>query len=124
MKFCTVCENMYYIRINEDDFNKLVYYCRHCGNEEESNNLHEDIIVSQIILDKKNTSYRNTINKYTKLDPTLPRINNILCPNKDCCTNVKDNEEKEVIYFRYNETDMKYLYLCCKCDTVWEINNK
>ena len=25
---------MYYIRINEDDPNKLVYYCRKCGNED------------------------------------------------------------------------------------------
>jgi len=28
MHFCNVCSNMYYIRINADNPNKLVYYCR------------------------------------------------------------------------------------------------
>ena len=34
MHFCSKCDNMYYIRINADDPNKLVYYCRNCGNED------------------------------------------------------------------------------------------
>ena len=34
MHFCSNCSNMYYIRINSDDPNKLVYYCRKCGNED------------------------------------------------------------------------------------------
>ena len=34
MHFCSNCSNMYYIRINSDDLNKLVYYCRKCGNED------------------------------------------------------------------------------------------
>jgi len=24
---------MYYLKLNEDDPNKLIYYCRHCGDE-------------------------------------------------------------------------------------------
>ena len=27
-------------------------------------------------------NYKDVINKYTKLDPTLPRITNIDCPNE------------------------------------------
>ena len=27
MHFCTQCSNMYYISINPDDANKLIYYC-------------------------------------------------------------------------------------------------
>ena len=34
MHFCSNCSNMYYIRINSDDSNSLVYYCRQCGNED------------------------------------------------------------------------------------------
>ena len=41
MKFCTVCDNMYYIRINGEneeeesaEDNSLIYYCRNCGNKE------------------------------------------------------------------------------------------
>ena len=32
MKFCSKCDNMYYIKISND---KLVNYCRKCKNEEE-----------------------------------------------------------------------------------------
>jgi DNA-directed RNA polymerase subunit M/transcription elongation factor TFIIS len=35
MKFCSVCDMYYYISIDEND-NKIVYYCRNCGNKEES----------------------------------------------------------------------------------------
>ena len=31
MHFCSECGNMYYVRISEDDDNKLIYYCRKCG---------------------------------------------------------------------------------------------
>ena len=36
MHFCSVCQNMYYIRINDEDGSKLIYYCRKCGNEDDS----------------------------------------------------------------------------------------
>ena len=64
-----------------------------------------------------NTSH--IINKYTKLDPTLPRISTILCPNPNCRTNT-DDMSKEIIYIRYDDANMKYVYLCSTCDTVWK----
>ncbi len=120
MHFCNVCSNMYYIRINEDDPNKLVYYCRKCGNED-SLLASENVCVSKTFIKKSEQSFNHIINKYTKLDPTLPRINNILCPNQDCSTN-KDGKEREIIYIRYDDVNMKYVYLCSDCDTVWKVN--
>ena len=120
MHFCNNCENMYYIRINEDDPNKLVYYCRHCGNEDDTLS-NDDITVSKIQIKKDELSFSHIINEYTKLDPTLPRINTILCPNPDCDTNTKSTE-REIIYIRYDDTNMKYIYLCCTCNTVWKAN--
>ena len=35
MHFCKECHNMYYIRLATSDKNKLIYYCRKCGDEEE-----------------------------------------------------------------------------------------
>ena len=32
MKFCSVCDNMYYMRVDEEKEDQLVYYCRNCGN--------------------------------------------------------------------------------------------
>jgi DNA-directed RNA polymerase subunit M/transcription elongation factor TFIIS len=109
---------MYYISIDQNDNNKLVYYCRNCGNIDSTLST-ENVIVSKNQLKKSEQEFSHIINKYTKLDPTLPRINNVLCPNADCPTN-KNNEEKEIIYIRYDDTNMKYVYLCSTCDTVWK----
>ena len=118
MHFCSNCKNMYYIKIDEDNPNSLLYYCRNCGNED--NLITEDnICVSKTQIKKGEKSFSHIINKYTKLDPTLPRINNILCPNKDCATNTK-NEPREIIYIRYDDVNINYVYLCSTCDTTWK----
>jgi len=121
MHFCSNCSNMYYIRINSDDPNKLVYYCRNCGNEDKLLAI-ENVCVSKTQIKKNEQSFNHMINKYTKFDPTLPRINTILCPNPDCSTN-KNGTEREIIYIRYDDTNMKYIYLCSLCDTVWKTND-
>ena len=122
MHFCSNCSNMYYIRINSDDPNKLVYYCRHCGNEDKLLAV-ENVCVSKTQIKKTEQTFNHIINKYTKLDPTLPRINTVLCPNVDCPTNTK-GAEREIIYIRYDDTNMKYIYLCSECDTVWKTNEQ
>ena len=120
MHFCSNCQNMYYIRINDNDPNKLVYYCRQCGNED-SAITNDNICVSKLQIKKNEQSFNHIINKYTKLDPTLPRINTVLCPNPECETNTK-NVEREIIYIRYDDTNMKYVYVCSTCNTVWKTN--
>jgi len=122
MHFCSECSNMYYIRINSDDPNKLVYYCRKCGNEDKLLAI-ENVCVSKTQIKKSEQTFSHIINKYTKLDPTLPRINTILCPNGDCATNTKD-KEREIIYIRYDDMNMKYVYLCSECETVWKTNEQ
>ena len=32
MDFCSNCDNMYYIKLENDECDKIVYYCRNCGN--------------------------------------------------------------------------------------------
>ena len=88
---------MYYLRLKKEEDSEetiLIYYCRNCGNEDvqlmqEENN----ICVSKSNI-KKVKNYNNMINKYTKLDPTLPRINNIKCRNSDCITNKQSSKGK------------------------------
>lgn len=165
MHFCPRCDNMYYIRIEPDadepasDATTLFHYCRNCGSREQ---IKEAVSVSKIQLKHSTQSYGNIINKYTKLDPTLPRINHIKCPNSECPSNpfvpisssgaialkpgvaVLQGEEeeyadvagggeaaqaraivarklvpREVIYIRYDEVNMRYVYLCAVCDTLW-----
>jgi hypothetical protein len=181
MHFCAKCDNMYYIRIGaasaegddggtaqaapQQDAASLYHYCRNCGHEAK---IEKTICVSKLQLKHSAQSYSNVINKYTKLDPTLPRIHNIKCPNSQCKSNpsvvsaaaikmkprgglMNDDEEdayedlgvdvdvdvdvgasagefaftareiepREVIYIRYDEVNMKYVYMCTVCDTVW-----
>ena len=120
---------MYYLRLTKDADEQetaLIYYCRKCGNEDDSlvSNLN-NLYVSKTNI-KKTTNYKNIINKYTKLDPTLPRITNIDCPNQDCDSNRKDDskEDKEILYIRYDDTNMKFIYLCSICDTIWDTKTK
>ena len=75
----------------------------------------------------RDRNFNHVINNYTKLDPTLPRMKNIKCPNAECSSNKKDEEKytyPEVIYMRYDDSNMKYAYICSHCDFVWKTNNK
>ena len=64
----------------------------------------------------------------------------MLCPNENCYSNEDDfqkgntgeekgntGEEKdeqskypEIIYLRYDNNNMKYIYLCSECDHTWK----
>jgi len=154
MRFCTQCDNMYYIRISSENENQLIYYCRKCGHEDDSVTK-DSIVVSKTSTASDKAAYLNNINEFTKLDPTLPRVTNVPCPNKECPSNRPRSEEyriladgvgvaaaaaaaasgagsdesdidvspgevsREVIYMRYDDVNMKYVYICAHCDTVW-----
>jgi DNA-directed RNA polymerase subunit M/transcription elongation factor TFIIS len=125
MHFCTECKNMYYLKLNENDMNSLIYYCRNCGNVNTELSA-ENVCVSSTHTKQAEQQFTHIVNEYTKYDPTLPRINTIDCPNEKCDSNSKDAKikvEREVIYIRYDDTNMKYMYVCAICNTSWK-NNK
>jgi|1048.fasta_scaffold35262_1 hypothetical protein len=125
MKFCSQCENMYYIGISETDSNKMIYYCRNCGHKDDEIT-QEGCCVLNTQFKKSGQSFHHIINKYTKLDPTLPRINNVKCPNQQCITNDSSEskpKKPEIIYLRYDVDNMKYLYICVDCDTMWKTDD-
>lgn len=122
MHFCSECGNMYYIKINEDDPNTIVYYCKNCGHENKDV-AHESVIVSKTNVYKNNTNYHQFVNKYTKLDPTLPRVKNMKCPNPECITASDKSVEQNVIFIRYDDKNLKYIYICSHCDHIWNMTN-
>jgi hypothetical protein len=79
----------YYISIDEND-NKIVYYRRNCGNKEESSLDGHCVLTTQI--KKSEQSFHHIVNKYTKLDPIAPSINNIPCTNENCLSNATDDK--------------------------------
>ena len=120
MKFCNKCDNMYYLGIDSNDPNKVILYCRCCGNVDNSIETEGGCIIDT----KTNTTneIHSHINEFTKYDPTLPHLYDVLCINKSCPTYTK-NQPKDVIYIRYNEKDLKYFYLCTACDSTWKTND-
>jgi len=172
MHFCIKCSNMYYIRLSEEDPNSIVYYCRNCGHENKNITL-DSVTISRTNFKSSKQKYNSIINKYTKMDPTLPRINTIKCPNQACKSNQEhehahahahaetprsrareegskskasigaaaaavlpsvvsvdvsleeqgggagEHTGREIIYLRYDDVNMNFVYLCPVCDSVW-----
>ena len=126
MHFCTECRNMYYLKLGGEDSGNLIYYCRNCGHED-PNITTDDVCVSRTQLKRSEQKYVHIVNEYTKLDPTLPRTETIRCPSQSCPSNSSDSEarpRREVIYLRYDDTNMKYVYLCAHCDTMWKTDEQ
>ena len=119
MHFCSQCQNMYYVRITDDDSNKLIYYCRKCGHEDDLLTA-ENCCVSKTIFKGREQKFSHIINEFTKLDPTLPRVTNIKCPNENCAD---DGTNKEIIYLRYDDVNMRYVYIWSACNNVWTLDN-
>ena len=117
MHFCSVCSNMYYISITPD--NEMQYYCRNCGNIDNTI-ASENICVSKVNVRHKTTpqTFSQVVNKYTKYDPTLPRIHTIRCPNDECPTKTED-EEPDVVPVEIDSKNLVWLYQCAICSTTW-----
>lgn len=129
MQFCKQCDNMYYLKINpiENNKDRLMYYCRNCGDECDMMNDNcvsiNSICVSKTVIKNDESNITNVINEYTKEDPTLPRTSAISCPNDKCTSNDEEsNDKNDIIYLRYDDTYMKYVYMCAHCDTTWKTN--
>ena len=116
MNFCNNCDNMYYIKLSDDEQN-LINYCRNCGNTDVVEK--EKCVLKDYFNNNKNII---DINKYTKMDVTLPRINYIKCPNAECLSNKLDfdTNKREIIYIRYDNIELKFIYLCSHCDYNWK----
>ncbi len=123
MKFCALCDNMYYLTLNPRELNTIRYYCRKCNHEE----LHVDgsrAGVLQVQARNDDFAIQHLVNPFTRLDPTLPRVNNIPCPSAACASNASsDAAPREVIYLRFDDGNMKYVYLCTVCEHVWKMDN-
>lgn len=132
MHFCENCDNMYYIKVGVDS-NSLIYYCRNCGHEN-TNLTSSNICVSKTYIKRTEQQFNHSINSYTKNDPTLPRSTTIKCPSCSSSNNMMSASSSssaaasivnpEVIYVRYDDAHMKYVYLCTKCETTWKTSDK
>ncbi len=59
MHFCNKCENMLYIRLLAEDSDSLVYYCRNCGETDETITKENICVFSQIFVDNRQIFCQN-----------------------------------------------------------------
>lgn len=118
MHFCSICDNVYFIKVNEDK--DMVYFCKSCGNEEVKKKDNGSICIIDDNKVDDATKYSQYMNKYLKYDPTLPRVANIKCTNPACTKG--DDQPNEVIYLKYDHPNMKYMYYCCHCEYFWRLD--
>ena len=136
MKFCPNCQRSLSLKIRTDSNSKQYpeYVCGSCNYRNKLDSKTDKCIMKNeydlqtfYIQDKKNL-------KFICQDPTVPHINNIPCPDKNCVSH-KNEDDEEVIdteikkvnrnlvaYTKIDDNDMKFRYICCHCYTSWTNN--
>lgn len=122
MRFCDKCRNVCFLRIGTaagQEPDTLSHYCRNCGVEFAFEG--GDGCVLDTYTKSESTRYQQSINPYTHLDPTLPRTRLVPCPNPECESH--HGVEPEVVYLRYDQAALAYVYLCSHCQTAWRTDD-
>ena len=122
IKFCPTCKFYLFpdVRPATADAalpDELRRYCKNCGYSEKDDK--GGIILETNLQEKVSEGYKVILNEFTRLDPTLPHVKNIKCPNNDGCKSNKGQADTDVIYLKYDGIHMKYLYICNVCGEQW-----
>ena len=113
--FCPVCR--YYLYLSQDT-DTLRHICRNCGYQKD--NTEGGLILEINLKEKTHEGYKVLMNEFTKYDPTLPHTHTIKCPTASCPSNISSvDNPADIIYLKYDPINLKYLYICNKCDTQW-----
>jgi hypothetical protein len=120
MRFCPVCSYYLYLRTDKDAPMQLL--CRHCGYKEEmAPKTSDEALILETTFSSagaQGTAATSQLNAFTKLDPTLPRLKTIACPNQACPTQA-DASKRDILYIKTDAKNLKYQYCCTVCDTQW-----
>jgi len=114
MKFCKDCDNMMYSIEERDDGAFLK--CRVCPYEESITKENPVVYEHDLLQD---TSIQYSVNPYLKHDPTLPRFNNLKCPNMTCETR-KPGQESNIVGIKLDARNVIWMYQCAVCDATWK----
>ncbi len=115
MRFCPVCSYFLYLDASSQE-GTVIHQCRNCGFSEP---LKPSSKEEALILE---TSFRSgssasgaasgiTVNAYTLMDPTLPHVKTLRCPNGSCPSRA-DESLRDVIYIKTDPTNLKFQYVC------------
>ena len=85
----------------------------------------EKITKRMIVLNNMSSSSNSNFDdfskyKYMKYDNTLPHTRDYICKNKTCKSHT-NMELKDAKWFRPNRGSYVTYYICCICETIWNI---
>jgi DNA-directed RNA polymerase subunit M/transcription elongation factor TFIIS len=111
LEFCNVCENYLYLDTSND---KLTKSCKTCGYKKDGEG---GLITETIIHAKSSEEYKYVVNEFTKQDPRLPHFKNLKCPNAACAS--QTTGQNDVIVIKYDQKQLRFVYICSICDAKW-----
>lgn len=123
MDFCALCDNMLYARTAgaepggataEEEAGASEMYCKNCGLVTP---MPTDApkLISHMAIGDLDVDPAFFISKHVKDDPTLPHLYSLPCPNAEC-----PGAQSDVVYIKHDSPNMKYVYICVHCDTIWK----
>lgn len=123
MRLCPKCRNHFDLVISDSPADPVRNVCKTCGFSEPFVPKTKD---EALLLE---TTFRTgssangaasgyTVNDYTLLDPAIPHVNTLRCPNGGCISNT-DASKRDVAYLATDPVNLKFLYICANCKTQW-----
>lgn len=133
MKFCEKCDNMMYFSVTPADSAdkgsgtssklNLQMMCRNCNfHSTIKDTINEPVFTTELRDDLVN--YKRHSVADLKYDPTMPRLANYPCTNdktKSCRR--KPATSTNILYMKYDATNMKYMFFCCDCNVFWKASD-
>lgn len=116
MKFCSVCDNMLYIKTDSD----TKYVCKNCGYTQPISGPTETVTITDTKAFDDSVKYMRYVTPLLLSDPTMPHVSNIVCQNATC--NKPNNAPNDVVYVKYDYENLRYLYMCVYCGVPWVKN--
>jgi DNA-directed RNA polymerase subunit M/transcription elongation factor TFIIS len=74
--------------------------------------------------DKKKTGLSQVLEEQEELEEAQIEQAEKQAEEAQTLVEASGENNREVIYIRYDDTNMKYVYLCVHCDTTWRTDNR
>jgi DNA-directed RNA polymerase subunit M/transcription elongation factor TFIIS len=120
MEFCPNCNNYIFLNFEKKDDKFEVYHnCKNCGtviNKTSTLNENSCMFNNPHNIDK--LQYYVKHKEHLKHDATIPHIDVIPCPNKEC-PSASPDVRNDVLYINLDEQRLYMLYICAHCSSHW-----
>ena len=123
MRFCPKCNNCFILSVPDSSTDPVRDVCRACGFSQPfiPKNTGEALLLETTFRSGSSANGAASgviVTDYTLLDPTIPHVNTLRCPNGGCISNT-DESKRDVAYMATDPVNLKFTYICANCKTQW-----